>query len=86
MTNSAGWSSKGWSSKSNWQRSAMEDARQSSKDQWKNSKSRGKWKDMSHNVKELGTLVEKKKNTGPKVARKVRKRETEIHCVGKYGG
>ena len=53
----AGWSSKDWSSESNWQRSAIEDAGQSSKDQRKNSKSRAKWKDISHHVEELGTLV-----------------------------
>ena len=37
---SAGWSSKDWNSKTNWQRSAVEDAGQSSQDKWKSSKLR----------------------------------------------
>ena len=50
----AGWSSKDWNSKSNRQRSAVEDAGQSSQDKCKSSKPRAKWKEISHNVKELG--------------------------------
>ena len=59
----AGWSSKDWNSKANRQRSAVEDAGQSSQDKWKSSKPRAKWKDISHNVEELGVLVKEKKST-----------------------
>ena len=69
----AGGSSKDWSRKSNWQRSAVEDAGQSSQDMWKSSKPRAKWKDIFHNMEELGTLVKEKKTQGLKFARKVRK-------------
>ena len=77
----AGWSSKDWNSKSNWQRSAVEDAGQSSQDKWKRSKPRAKWKEISHNVEELGVLLKEKKTHGSKVARKVRNCETEIFAI-----
>ena len=59
----AGWLSKDWNSKSNWQRSAVEDAGQSSQDKRESSKPRAKWKEISHTVEELGTLVKEKKST-----------------------
>ena len=77
----ASWSSKDWRSKSNWQRSAVEDAGQSSKDQWKSSTPRAKWIDISHNVEELGTLVKEKRNTGAKSCKESSKCETEIYIV-----
>ena len=53
-TKSAEWSSRDWYSKANWQRSAIEYGGQSSQDKWKNPKPRVKWKDISHDVEELG--------------------------------
>ena len=75
----AGWSSKDLNSKSNWQRSAVEDAGQSSQDKWKSSKSRAKWKDISHTEEELGVLVKEKKSNLINSCKESSKRETEIY-------
>ena len=80
-----GWSSKDWNSKSNWQRSAVEDAGQSSQDKRKNSKPRAKWKEISRTLEELGTLVKDKTSTWIKSCKESSKRETEIRLVGRYG-
>ena len=77
----AWWSSKDRGSKSNWQRSVIEDARQSSKDPWISAKSQGKRKDVPHNVEELGTRVKEKKNT----LAKSWEQSQNMHHVGKYG-
>ena len=58
----------------NWQRSAIEDAGQSTEDQRKRSKSRGKWEDISHNEKE-------KKNTWHNSCKEGSKRETVIYTL-----
>ena len=60
----------------------MEEVGQSSKDQWQISKSRGKWKEISHKVKELGMVVtEKKKHLGQKLHSEYQERETEIFKI-----
>ena len=75
----AGWSSKVWNSKANWQRSAVEDAGQRSQEKWKSSKTRAEWKDTSHCVEELGTLVREKKSTWIKSCKESsKKKDTEV--------
>ena len=78
---SAGWSSRDWHSKANWQRSPIEDGGQSSQDKWKNLKPRVQWKEMSHNVDELGTLVNEKKSTWVKSCKESSKRETAVDAI-----
>ena len=57
---SAGWSSWDWHSKVNWQRSPIENGRQSSQDKWENPKSLVKWKEISHDLEKSTILVKEK--------------------------
>ena len=76
---SAGWSAKDWNSKAKWQRSAVEDAGQSSQDKWKSAKPRAKWKDISHDVEEVEMLVKEQKSIWIKSCKESSKSETEVY-------
>ena len=63
----------------NWQRSAVEDGEQNSQE-WKSSKLRVKWKEISSHVEQLGILLKSKNSTRNKSARKAQKK-AEAHAI-----
>ena len=80
----ASWSSKDWNSRSNWQRSAVEGAGQSSQDKWKSSKHRAKWKEIRGRTGY--TRERKEKHLGQELQRKFDKRNRNVRYIGRYGG
>ena len=75
---SSGWSSRGWQTRSGWHPPLVSEAGQSSQDQWKQPRSRGKWKEVSNVVGELGSVLQDKTSTWQKSCKESLKREQEV--------